>query len=30
MVDKDSKKGHNALICTVGAFATSKHCLSGT
>ena len=21
MVDKDSKKGHNTLLCTVGAFA---------
>ena len=29
MVDKDSKKGHNTLPCTVGVFATSKHCLSG-
>ena len=24
MVDKDSKKGHNTLLCTVGAFATSQ------
>ena len=23
MVDNDSKKGHNTLLCTVGAFATS-------
>ena len=23
MVDKDSKKGHNTLLCAVGAFATS-------
>ena len=25
MVNKDSKKGHNTLLCTVGAFATSQH-----
>ena len=24
MVDKDGKKGHNTLLCTVGAFATSQ------
>ena len=24
MVDKDSKKGHNTLLCTVGAFPTSQ------
>ena len=24
MVDKDSKKGHNTLLCTVGAFSTSQ------
>ena len=24
VVDKDSKKGHNALLCTVGAFAISQ------
>ena len=23
MVDKDSKKGHNTLLCTVGTFATN-------
>ena len=24
MVDGNSKKGHNTLLCTVGAFATSQ------
>ena len=24
MVAKDSKKGHNTLLCTVGAFPTSQ------
>jgi hypothetical protein len=24
MVDKDSKKRHSTLLCTVGAFATSQ------
>ena len=28
MVDKNSKKGHNTLICTVGAFATYKPALA--
>ena len=28
MVDKDSKKGHNTLLCTVGAFAIYKPALA--